>query len=152
MLKYAPDQYPHLAKTWVDLMHPEDRERVLKINQDCIDGKTDSFEVEFRMSIQTDDWRWVLGHGKCVARNRTGKARRLIGTHFDITERKFFAHQVEASFLALKQSEEKIRLLTDNISDVLWILNLVAGKWDYHSPSVERLRGFSVREVQAQSI
>ncbi len=51
-----------------------------------------------------------------------------------------------------RESEQRYRLLADNISDVLWILNLESGEWEYVSPSVERLRGYTVKEVLAQSL
>ncbi|HMK33496.1 MAG TPA: PAS domain S-box protein [Desulfomonilaceae bacterium] len=52
----------------------------------------------------------------------------------------------------IQTSEAKYRLLADNISDVLWVLNLETGRWDYMSPSVERLRGYTVRETLQQTL
>ncbi|MEZ4832539.1 MAG: PAS domain S-box protein [Caldilineaceae bacterium] len=51
-----------------------------------------------------------------------------------------------------QESEVRYRLLADNLSDVLWILNLETGQWDYISPSVERLRGFTLEEVMKHRI
>ncbi|WP_245561962.1 CHASE domain-containing protein [Lamprocystis purpurea] len=53
---------------------------------------------------------------------------------------------------ALRTSEAQYRLLADNTTDVLWLLNLETGNWTYMSPSVERLRGYTVAEVMAQSV
>jgi len=57
----------------------------------------------------------------------------------------------ETALNLLTESEKKYRMLADNMSDVLWILNIVTGRWDYISPSVERLRGYTVAEVMSQS-
>jgi len=65
----------------------------------------------------------------------------IFGSLRDISSRK----QAEST---LQQSEEKYRLLADNVSDVLWILG-VDLRWTYLSPSVERQRGFSVEEAMA---
>jgi two-component system, cell cycle sensor histidine kinase and response regulator CckA len=52
---------------------------------------------------------------------------------------------------ALKQSEERHRLLADNASDVIWTMD-AEGHFTYVSPSVEKLRGFSAAEVMQQSM
>lgn len=51
---------------------------------------------------------------------------------------------------ALALSEERHRLLADHASDVIWTMNL-EGRFTYVSPSVERLRGYSVAEVMQQT-
>jgi diguanylate cyclase (GGDEF)-like protein/PAS domain S-box-containing protein len=50
-----------------------------------------------------------------------------------------------------KHAEEKYRWLADNTSDVIWVMEL-DGSFDYISPSVERLRGYSVEEVMNQKL
>jgi diguanylate cyclase (GGDEF)-like protein/PAS domain S-box-containing protein len=52
---------------------------------------------------------------------------------------------------ALHVSEERHRLLADNASDVIWTMDFT-GRFTYVSPSVERLRGYSVAEVMEQSL
>jgi PAS domain S-box-containing protein len=57
----------------------------------------------------------------------------------EITERK-------KSEQALVASERHYRLLADNATDVIWTLDLRTRRFTYLSPSVERLRGFTVEE------
>ncbi len=54
--------------------------------------------------------------------------------------------------LALMQNEEKFRFITENISDVIWILNLDNYKFTYISPAIKQLRGFSVEEAMSQHV
>ncbi|MEW6347705.1 MAG: PAS domain S-box protein [Thermodesulfobacteriota bacterium] len=115
MLGLAPGEYPKHFTTWLDLMHPEDREHALGDNQDCICGKTESFATEFRMLHKDGTWRWILGRGKCVARDPHGKAIRLVGTHTDITERK---RAEEALRKAHDQLELRVRERTAELNAV----------------------------------
>ena len=52
---------------------------------------------------------------------------------------------------ALSLSEERYRLLADHVSDVIWTMDLT-GRITYVSPSVVRLRGYSVAEVMQQTL
>jgi PAS domain S-box-containing protein len=48
--------------------------------------------------------------------------------------------------------QERYRLIAENTADVIWLLDLEAGKFVYCSPSVEKLRGYSAAEVLGQRL
>lgn len=52
----------------------------------------------------------------------------------------------------LKEDYDKLQLLMENISDVPWILNLTTGKWEYMSPAIEQLTGYSLEEFINQPV
>lgn len=114
MLGYAADEFEPRVESWLGLVHPDDRENALLANQDCIEGRCENFEVEFRMRTRDGDWKWILGRGRAAARDSLGKAIRLVGTHADITERK----QAEQ---ALKESNQRFRDAIDNFPNVFVI-------------------------------
>ena len=88
MLGYEPGELPGLAQSWMDLIHPDERDGVLRSNQDCIENRIPNFKIEFRMRTKSGGWKWILGRGRASARDANGRALRMIGTHEDITERK----------------------------------------------------------------
>ncbi|MES9829571.1 MAG: EAL domain-containing protein [Candidatus Thiodiazotropha sp.] len=88
MLGYEEDELEHHLDTWASLVHPDDKERVLKTVEDHLSGNADSFEVEMRMRHKDGHEVVVLSRAFLVNRASDGKAIRLVGTHVDITERK----------------------------------------------------------------
>lgn len=54
---------------------------------------------------------------------------------------------VDESVNTLKVSEQRYRVLAENVIDVIWVLSLMLGKFTYISPSVFQLRGYTVEEA-----
>ena len=52
----------------------------------------------------------------------------------------------------LKKSEQRYRFLTENIKDVVWILDVETMYFLYVSPSVERLRGYTPEEILSEPV
>ncbi|MEW8543597.1 MAG: EAL domain-containing protein [Candidatus Thiodiazotropha sp.] len=88
MLGYEESELAHHLNTWASLVHPDDKDRVLKTVEDHLSGNADSFEVEMRMRHKDGHEVVVLSRAFLVNRASDGKAMRLVGTHVDITERK----------------------------------------------------------------
>ncbi|HKJ97363.1 MAG TPA: GAF domain-containing protein [Desulfotignum sp.] len=87
MLGYSPYELPQDISTWEMLIHPEDRSMALEtVNRHLV--SSEPFEMEFRMQTRDKGYRWILGRGKTVEKDGTGKALRMVGTHMDITDRK----------------------------------------------------------------
>lgn len=73
---------------WEDLIHPDDRARVMRALEAHLEGKTPFYECENRLRTRSGEYRWHLDRGKVVAREPDGRPLRMVGTDTDITERK----------------------------------------------------------------
>ena len=72
---------------WGSRVHPEDMPASVAAIQACIDGVTDSYQVEHRMVHKSGAVKWMLSRGSAI-RGEDGKLRRLVGTKVDITDRR----------------------------------------------------------------
>jgi signal transduction histidine kinase/CheY-like chemotaxis protein len=67
-------------------IHPEDRDMVMRKLAKYISGLTDQFNVDFRIKIEGDNWRWFHIIGKIIERSATGIGQFMVGIVEDITE------------------------------------------------------------------
>jgi diguanylate cyclase (GGDEF)-like protein/PAS domain S-box-containing protein len=75
---------PELAK----VVHPDDVMRLREALFDTLKGKRDIYSMEHRVRTPAGEWLWLLSRGRVAARDRSGRATRMIGTNMDITDRK----------------------------------------------------------------
>jgi diguanylate cyclase (GGDEF)-like protein/PAS domain S-box-containing protein len=136
-----PKIVPMPYDTWKKSVHPEDFDKVWASLTRTIDNKAYG-SVEFRIIRPDGQIRWIAA-AQGVVLDDQGDVCRLVGTSADITERK----KVEEE---LRHSESRHRFLTENMKDVIWILDTETMLFRYHSPSVYGLWGFTPEEVMSK--
>jgi PAS domain S-box-containing protein/putative nucleotidyltransferase with HDIG domain len=99
------------------------------------EGEPYDLELEFIRANGEHIWVRTIGKPDIV----NGKVIRVAGNILDITDKKR-AEQ------ALQESEAQYRLLSEHISDTVWLMDMNLNI-TYHSPSVEKLRGFTAQEI-----
>ncbi|TAF78859.1 MAG: PAS domain S-box protein [Curvibacter sp.] len=88
MLGYSYGEIEAHNRSFVQRIHPEDRERVERSFNLYLEGKTEIYSTELRLLCKDGSWKWILTSGMVVRRDNAGKPLRMIGTHVDIEERK----------------------------------------------------------------
>ncbi len=145
MLGYELDEFVTQISSWSNLIHSEDRGRVLAINESCIQGAYDSFEVEFRVWTRSGQTKWIRGRGKAISRDGEGRALRIVGTHQDVTEKR------KADDL-LRASEERFRQISSSMMDVAFSCVSGPGEGstiDWIIGATESLFGRPLEEIKA---
>jgi PAS domain S-box-containing protein len=97
---FFDDEIDDRVEAWMDRVHPDDRDRLLAESQAHMEGRTPSYDVEYRMLHKDGSIRWFLARGSAL-RLPDGRAVKIIGSAMDITERK----RAEAR---LKEAEEEL--------------------------------------------
>jgi PAS domain S-box-containing protein len=94
---------------YAEMVHPDDRERLLEAFEYVVDAKRDAFEVEYRILPLTGSTRWLLARG-WVTRDEQGEAVRVLSAHMDITDR-------IRTETALRASEMRYLTILENTVD-----------------------------------
>ncbi len=94
----------NLKETWIDLLHPEDRDRAVNHFAEYLkNGSVGMYENYFRLSHKNGSWVWIWSRGQTL-RTKDGDLTDLtVGTHIDITERK----QAETAVIRAKEEWER---------------------------------------------
>ncbi|NEZ64292.1 PAS domain S-box protein [Leptolyngbyaceae cyanobacterium CCMR0082] len=96
MLGYDPATFCETEANWQSRLHPDDRERVNQAYLTYKIGQTPQYRAEFRMQTRQGNWKWILTMGQFMEWDETGEPTRLLGTHTDISDRKFTEIQLAA--------------------------------------------------------
>ncbi|WP_055074631.1 response regulator [Pseudanabaena sp. 'Roaring Creek'] len=120
---------------WIDLIHPEDRDRVLQERVDYLSRKIPNYAVEYRMRCTNGDYKWIFTKARALW-NWQGQATRLVGASNDITERKLTIAAIEKreSYLSMLVDVQR-QLLSEsiNLHDYGNILEIIGKVADFSS-------------------
>ncbi len=125
MLGYEDGELANTSDLWLQLTHPDDRERALASGERHIAGLTASIETELRLKHKDGHWIWVLDRGGIVERDEAGRPVRLMGVQTDISRQK----QAEAE---LERVNVRFRLALAASGTGIWHHDIDANKsfWD----------------------
>lgn len=130
MLGYRLDEIePHL-RGWEQLVHPEDRQRVMDAMSAHLDGRTDFYSTEHRLRTKDGRWKWILDTGQVLLRDEAGIPLRAAGIHMDITVRKRLEE-------AQARTEEELRQQQQSLEDAQRLAHLGSWEWNIDS-GIER--------------
>ncbi len=95
---------------WIHHVHPDDRATVARARTAAIESGA-AFEVEFRVVWADGSMHHIRGSGQ-VAHDEAGRAVRMVGSNWDITERKVAA-------IRLEHERTQLRTLLRTIPDMV---------------------------------
>jgi PAS domain S-box-containing protein len=139
----APGTFDGRFETFINLVHPEERELVQQAVMEAVRDKKD-YELQFRVVWPNGKIRWAASKGR-VFYDSTDKPIRMIGLDADITAHK----ELET---ALQVSETKLGDILSNTSASIFSFRVFANRdweYEYQSPGCEAIYGYTTEEILA---
>jgi len=115
MAGYEPNEFPGRYEEWIKRIHSDDVKQAELAVEEYLAGDRDSFDIEFMFRCKDDDYIWIRGRGKIVARDEQGNPVRFVGTHSDITQRKLVEEKIY-------DSEERYRTIIEGAPAGVWLI------------------------------
>ena len=140
MLGYTEEEISNHVSERERLVHPEDLEPAREAFDAYASGNSPAYAKELRMRCKDGSWRWILSRGMIVERSADGRPLRTIGTHADVTVRKTMER-------TLKISEQRFRLLVEEVRDYAIVMIDVEGKVVTWNKGAQRILGYAEDEI-----
>lgn len=136
LFDYSCDEINLDISWWIDKIHSKDRNYVLSVIQELVDGRVESSQTEYRFRCADGSYKHVFNRA-FLLRDHNNKPYALVGAMMDITSRHNLQQELlnqqinhqqqltEATILGQEKEREQIgKELHDNINQILASVNL----------------------------
>jgi PAS domain S-box-containing protein len=125
---------------WLELVHEDDREALLRLLQRHRADPAEPCVAEFRLRSADGRWRWMRGRGRIVAAGRGGRRQRLLGLLSDVDDR-------HRQLQDLELSRARFQAIYETTPDAMGITRIADGRYLDVNSGFEHLTGFSRSEA-----
>jgi PAS domain S-box-containing protein len=131
-------------------IHPEDRDGLFANIYKAIENKQTELIYTYRVQHKNGYYFWREDNAKFIYDMEGNHIKSYVICR-DITERKKTELELINAREIANESEKKYRLLAENLSDVIWVVDLNF-QFKYLSRSSEKLFGYTKREIEKVQI
>ncbi|NLY15562.1 MAG: EAL domain-containing protein [Gammaproteobacteria bacterium] len=119
MLGYTRKEFAHDQKGWQELLHPDEREHVLRrLTRLFAEGKDSTYENTYRMRHKDGSYRWIHSRGRLFTNQ--GKLVRFIGIAADISEERHNNERLRLANVVFDSTHEGV-LISDANNIVVFV-------------------------------
>ncbi len=141
---YGNNGLKNAYEDWIDFIHPEDKDRVVKELNKHVEGKTSIYTAEYRIQQKDGSYIWVHERAKATESGSDGRAIRIVGTQRDVTKER-------NSQDALLYQKKSFECLFDNSPEAIAYFdqneNIIRV-----NPAFTKLFGYTDEEVKGRHV
>ncbi len=109
---------------WLQLLHPEDREKATAAMESIRAGHTDRFDLIYRVKSREGDFRWIYNSGTFLSREKNGEPALYLGADRDITEFKETENRLSEALVTAEERTRELEALLTVGKSVTSVLDL----------------------------
>ncbi len=145
---------------WLQIVHPDDRTKNIKIWEDSI-ATGEDFMIEHRFRRFDGTYRWQLSRAK-AQRDDRGKIQMWVGSSADIQDQKVFRYELERQVRertaelvelneTLKKSEQRYHLMVEEVQEYAILYLNREGIVENWNTGAEKIKGYKAEEIIGKS-
>jgi len=151
ILGFDEKEMPATIDVWQRLIFAEDRPKASQTINDYINGKTDFFETQFRMTRKDGTLVWVSERGILTERDSAGEPLRMLGITQDISATRQIEEQADRAIRELEETQQLDKLLFEANPYINIIVDSQFRVLDGNPQAVEYF-GFSSKEEMQKNL
>jgi two-component system, sensor histidine kinase len=140
------DKNESLGLSWIDVIHPEDRERVNKIHEDSVSNRQ-PYDIEYRVQDNAGKYRWIQSINRPFF-DINGNYDGHIGIGLDITDRK-----------VAEEGLNRYTILSGKVRDIIHFIDTEGNIIDVNQSGIEaygydykEFVKLNIRDIRAEGV
>ena len=109
-----PDQVTAILRHLKPRLHPEDLPALKRALVEHLKGRTEDYQIEYRVRHGDGHWVWIEDRGRAVERAENGRVLRMVGTRRDISVSKNLEEQRQLAATVFEAASEGIVIFDPN--------------------------------------
>jgi diguanylate cyclase (GGDEF)-like protein/PAS domain S-box-containing protein len=109
-----PDQVTAILRHLKPRLHPEDLPALKRALVEHLKGRTEDYQIEYRVRHGDGHWVWIEDRGRAVERAENGRVLRMVGTRRDISVSKNLEEQQQLAATVFEAASEGIVIFDPN--------------------------------------
>ncbi|MGQ7960281.1 EAL domain-containing protein [Pseudomonas sp. SP16.1] len=109
-----PEQVQVMLRDLTPRLHPDDLPALRRALVEHMKGRSEDYQIEYRVRHADGHWVWVEDRGRAVERDAAGRVRRMLGTRRDVSARRQQEAQQRLAAMVFEAASEGIFILDPN--------------------------------------
>ena len=124
--------------SWIEHLHPDDRQRVMDQRRELHEGRVERLNVEYRYRHPARGEKWIHHVSRVVRRDAAGHMAKTCGVLRDITERRQREEALRRSYAEIERLKDRLQAESDYLKAEIKVIH-PHGQVTGQSPAIQKV-------------